>query len=247
MTKYARGHHPASRAALVPFTGASDPRRQPGAPSFGRQITSAMNELGRTDDQGDALYSEDDLEAIISNVKSSHARVIAAREILRARMPGFDRIDRIPKAGNSIDRIMDRTDGKPLQTVRIERKPDRRPEEIHMEILEMVSRQPEMLDQPWLSLKLVDMARQSATFRERLRPILEVHRPEMVASIQPPIDTTAEEVSVPEKKATPVLAAAVTEPAKAKESVKGKPKPKDPPEAAKAPERPQPDDFSAWM
>ena len=194
MSAYPKGRHPNSLAALKPFTGRDDPRRRPGAPSLGREITCQMNELGRTDDEGNALYTEDNLKEIIKDVRASHARVIAAREILRARMEGFDRIDRVPKAANSLDRILDRTDGKPLQTVRIERKPDRRPEEIHMEILEMVSRQPEMLDQAWVSLKLVDMARQSATFRERLRPILEVHRPEMVASIQPPIDTTAEEI-----------------------------------------------------
>jgi hypothetical protein len=106
----------------VPFRKGYDPRRRPGSPSIGRQITAYMNELGREDDDGNAVYTESDLKAIIKSAKSSHAKVIAAQDLLRAREEGYDKIGRIPKAADSINRIMDRTEGKAKVVMQIEHK-----------------------------------------------------------------------------------------------------------------------------
>ena len=105
---------------LHDFKGGYDPRRAVGAPSLGRRITAKLNEYGREDENGNALYPEAALREIIDNPKSAHPNVIAAGEIVRARMDGFDKIERVPKAANSIDRIIDRTEGKPTQTIRVE-------------------------------------------------------------------------------------------------------------------------------
>ncbi len=220
MSKYPPGKHPNSLAALKPFkTG--DSRRQCGAPSFGRQITSAMNELARTNEQGDAVYTESDLNEIIGNVRSSHARVIAAREILRARLGTFDKIGRIPQAANSLERIYDRTDGRPTQTIRLEAKTTRTAIEIKADIKALIVSDPGIAD----------------LLRKTAEPVLDG----LESSIE-----TAEEV--PEKKRLPAAARAAEDTAiKNIANAKAKPEPKDPPEAAKAPDRRPPDDISAWM
>ena len=222
MTRYAQGHHPASRAALVPFTGANDPRRHCGAPSFGREITSAMNHLASEDDQGQALYTEEDLKKIIADVRAPHSRVIAAREILRARLGTFDKIGRIPQSSDSLERILDRTLGRPVQTIRVQAEPARPAAEIKQEIAALIA------DDPALS----------GLVREMSPPALES-----------PIAIATPRVQVPEQKpALPAVARAVQEPAKPQEKpAEDKPEPPDPPEAAKPPERRPPDDISAWM
>ena len=168
-----RGSHPNSLANLKPFVGGGDPRRHVGAPSFGRQITSAMNELARTNEQGDAVYIESDLNEIIGNVRSSHARVIAAREILRARLGTFDKIGRIPQAANSLERIYDRTDGRPTQTIRLEAKTTRTAIEIKADIKALIVADPGIAD----------------LLRKTAEPVLD--------GLESSIETTVE---VPEKK-----------------------------------------------
>ena len=107
-------------ATLVPFKPGYDVRRAVGAPSLGRQITAYMNSLGREDEEGNAVVDAKELRAIARDGKAPHAKVMAAKEILRARMDGFDNIGRVSKAADSIDRICDRTEGKPRQTIHVE-------------------------------------------------------------------------------------------------------------------------------
>ncbi len=128
----------------VPFRKGFDPRRRVGSPSLGRQITSYWNLLGEEDDDGNARYSESDLKAIIKSPKSSHAKVIAAQDLLRARADGYDKIGRIPKAADSINRIMDRTDGKPVQSVVVARVDVRDPEQLRAELMDLMEQNPEV-------------------------------------------------------------------------------------------------------
>ena len=129
---------------LARFGTGFDPRRHVGAPSLGRQITSYMNELGSEDVDGNAKYTKSDLKAIIKDQKSSHPKVVAAQELLRARVEGYDKIDRIPKAADSIDRIMDRTDGKPVQRVEVAQVDARDPEQLRVELMDLIEQFPEV-------------------------------------------------------------------------------------------------------
>ena len=97
--------HPNSLANLTPFAKGHDPRRAVGAPSLGREFTADLNELGRKDDNGDAVYPVDELERIIADPKSAHSKVAAAQEILRMRLAGYDKMERVPKAADTLNRV----------------------------------------------------------------------------------------------------------------------------------------------
>lgn len=185
--EYGPGEHPNSRAALEPFRPGFDPRRRIGAPSLGREVTAYMNMLGAEDQDGQALYPEAELRAIIQDPRSAHAKVIAAQEILRARLEGFDKIGRVPQAANSIDRIIDRTDGKPTQRIEVTRPKDRTLEELGDDLVRLLTENPALLDSVRVQVELVSVARQLPALKQRLRPLLEVHAPEML----PALETTA--------------------------------------------------------
>ena len=163
----------------VPFRKGFDPRRRAGSPSLGRQITSYWNLLGEEDDDGNASYSESDLKAIVKNPKSSHAKVIAAQDLLRARTDGYDKIGRIPKAADSINRIMDRTEGKPKVVMQIEHK-QRSMDDVRAEMLALYAQHPALLDQPVITASVLVEARKSLQFRDAIRPILTEHRPKLL-------------------------------------------------------------------
>ncbi len=146
----------------VPFRKGFDPRRRVGSPSLGRQITSYWNLLGEEDGDGNARYSKSDLKAIIKSSGASHAKVIAAQDLLRAREDGYDKIGRIPKAADSINRIMDRTEGKPKVVMQIEHK-QRSLDDVRAELLAE--------------------ARKSSTFREVICNILAEPHPKLLEMI----------------------------------------------------------------
>ncbi len=83
-------------------------------------------------------------KAIIKDPKSSHPKVVAAQELLRARVEGYDKIGRIPKAADSINRIMDRTDGKPVQRVVVAQVDSRDPEQLRVELMDLIEQFPEV-------------------------------------------------------------------------------------------------------
>ncbi len=166
----------------VPFRKGFDPRRRPGSPSLGRQITAYMNELGREDADGNAVYAESDLKAIIKSPKSSHAKVIAAQDLLRAREDGYDKIGRIPKAADSINRIMDRTEGKAKVVMQIEHKQPSA-DDLYTQLLAYLGRHPALLDQPAISVSILVQARKSNYFRKHLVPILAEHHPKLLEAL----------------------------------------------------------------
>ena len=171
----------------VPFRKGFDPRRRVGSPSLGRQITSYWNLLGEEDDDGNARYSESELKAIIKSSKSSHAKVIAAQDLLRARTDGYDKIGRIPKSANSIDRIMDRTDGKPTVRVEVKHEQCRSLEQLDSELVGLLEQEPALLDVPMIQVQLIQVARRSALVRERLLPVLEQRHAELLPVLENPI------------------------------------------------------------
>ena len=181
--------HPQALANLskcVPFRKGYDERRHVGAPSLGRRVTAYLNELGKEDDEGDCVYTVADLKVIIKNPKSPHAKVFAAKEILRSRQDGYDKLDRIPKAANSLDRICDRTNGKPTVRMEIRHEPPS-VDVLRSRMLELYAEHPQLLDQPELQAAIVVEARRSDTFREMARPIVEQHRPELLPALEQPV------------------------------------------------------------
>ncbi len=171
----------------VPFRKGYDPRRRAGSPSLGRQITSYWNLLGEEDDDGNAAYTESDLKAIIKSSKSSHAKVIAAQDLLRAREEGYDKIGRIPKAADSINRIMDRTVGKPTVRMEVKHEQHRSLEQLDSELAALLEREPALLDVPMIQVQLIQVARRSPLVRERLLPVLEQRHPELLPVLENPI------------------------------------------------------------
>ncbi len=185
--------HPQALANLskcVPFRKGYDERRHVGAPSLGRRVTAYLNELGKEDYEGNCVYTVADLKVIIKNARSAHAKVLAAKEILRSRQDGYDKLDRVPKAANSLDRICDRTDGK--ATVRMEIRHEQPSVDVlRSQMLELYAEHPQLLDQPELRAAIVVEAMRSDTFRQMVRPIVEQHRPELLPVLeQPVIDQT---------------------------------------------------------
>ncbi len=89
-------------------------------PPMGATPREWFNELDRVDEHGMPVYTVPKLEAIASDPKSPHSKAIAARDILQARVDGWDKLDRIPKGADSRERIMDRTSGKPTVSVQVE-------------------------------------------------------------------------------------------------------------------------------
>ena len=87
--------------------------------------------------------------------------MIAAQEILRARTEGFDKLDRVPRAANSIDRIMDRTEGKPRVTMEITHVEQPSMDQIRQELLQLYAQHPQLLDNPLMQTTIAAEARQS--------------------------------------------------------------------------------------
>jgi len=166
----------------VRFRKGFDSRRRVGSPSLGRKITSYWNLLGEEDADGNAAYTESDLKAIIKSAKAPHAKVIAAQDLLRARADGYDKIGRIPKAADSLNRILDRTEGKPKVVMQIEHK-QRSLDDIRAEMLSVFAQHPALLDQPTIAASILVEARRSLDFRDGILPILSEHRPKLLEAI----------------------------------------------------------------
>lgn len=178
---YAPGHGPLAKGY--------DPRRRFGSPSLGRRITSYWNYLSEENEDGTTRFSEADLKAIVKDPKAPHPKVIASQELLRSRLEGFDRSGRVPKAADTINRILDRDIGKPKITVEIE-PPLRTRDSFESELIEFFSDHPILLDESQMILSLMAVARKSPLFTKGIRPVLAQHRPAL-------LETLDQAVSVP--------------------------------------------------
>jgi hypothetical protein len=103
---------------------------------------------------GTPKYTRADLEAICEDPAAAPAKVIAARRVLGAmKDEGRFALDRRGKAhpagtdpelGRDFDRIADRTEGKPIQSVRVEHVQDRPIAEIIADIQKLLAADPEL-------------------------------------------------------------------------------------------------------
>ena len=114
-----RGTHPNSLANLKPgqFNKGFDPRRG-NAPPLGASYIEWMNRLAVEKPNGKARYDENALKKIAKDPKAAAARRYAAQTMLRAFSDGWHK--HLPLAGSDLDRIADRTIGKPVQAVHVE-------------------------------------------------------------------------------------------------------------------------------
>ena len=126
-----------------PFSKGFDPRRHVGAPAIGRVFTSYLNELGMENEDGTAKYPLAELKNITQDPKSSHPKVMAAEDIMKARSKGFDKNNRIPKAADSLNRMCDRTVGKPVQSVMIAQVDTPNLTEMRAELVDLIAQNPD--------------------------------------------------------------------------------------------------------
>ncbi len=90
---------------------------------------------------------------------------------------------------DSLDRILDRTEGKPVQTLHVEREEVPTPDEAENNLVRYFREHPEMLENSHTQLLLLRLGRESVSLREKLSPVLEQHCPELLNAIEP-VDTT---------------------------------------------------------
>ncbi len=138
--------HPNSLANLKPhhFKKGHDSRRRIGARSAGATIREWWNTLCEMDDDGCALYDDEKLRCIADDPKESHPKRLAAKEILQAHEEGLTKFGKRLGA-DSLDRIMDRTEGKPTQRVVVERTETKDPAELRVRVMEVLAKHPELV------------------------------------------------------------------------------------------------------
>jgi hypothetical protein len=117
-------------------------------------VTEWINAFLSEKEDGTPNYPRARLEEICEDPDASPAKVIAAQRVLGAMKDGrrfaTDRRGKVypagtdPEPGRDFDRICDRTEGKPVQSVRVERVPDRPSAEILAEIRALLRSDPEL-------------------------------------------------------------------------------------------------------
>ena len=135
--------NPASLANLVaPFTGKGDPRNGPGgrAPNAGASMIDWYNRLTSTDPP----ISDDELRRIGSSDKEPIPKRQAAKSLLRSLDDEYAKNGR-PYAADDLDRVLDRTEGKPTQRVAVETREYKDPAALRVELTEILAKHPELL------------------------------------------------------------------------------------------------------
>ena len=186
-----RGESPASIGSR--FKPGPDSRRGNGSPSAGRSVTLYLNSLCKENDDGTCKYSPNELRRIARDPKSPHARVIAAKELLRCRSDGYDKNGRTPKAADSIDRLHDRTVGKPSIHVEVEDKRPRSLEQVTQDTARLVRMSAVALsNSPKMQMALLVECKESPILAAALKPVFRELLPELADALgEPVIDSTA--------------------------------------------------------
>ncbi len=154
--------HPNSLANLKPhhFKKGHDSRRRIGARSAGATIREWWNTLCETDDDGYALYDDEDLRRIADDPKESHPKRLAAKEILQAHEEGLTKFGKRLGA-DSLDRIMDRTEGKPVQMLHVQQERIPTPDEAMDALVRILNEHPDVLESAYVQMILLREARSS--------------------------------------------------------------------------------------
>ncbi len=189
--------HPNSLANLKPhhFKKGHDSRRRIGARSAGATIREWWNILCETQDNGYALYDDQELRHIADDPKESHPKRLAAKEILQAHEEGLTKFGKRLGA-DSLDRIMDRTEGKPVQMLHVQQERIPTPDEAMDTLVRFLNEHPDLLENTHVQMILLREARSSPPLRERLTPLLEQHNPDLLKAIEP-VPVTASDPDSP--------------------------------------------------
>lgn len=141
----APGKHPNSLANLTPWKPGQQPDRTGVRVNPGQSYLQWLAELGRVTPEGTAHYDTDRLKTIADDVKAPQEKRAAARD--RIGMASGEYFKAQPLMANHIDRILDRTIGKPAQHVVLEAPPALTPEEALAKLRAFDAAHPELLQQ----------------------------------------------------------------------------------------------------
>jgi len=176
--------HPNSLANLNHFKKGHDSRRRIGARSAGATIREWWNILCETDEDGYTLYDDQELRCIADDPKEAHPKRLAAKEILQAHEEGLTKFGKRLGA-ESLDRIMDRTEGKPVQMLHVQQEKLPTPDEAMDAFLRFLHEHPDVLENVHVQMVLLRGARSVPPLRERLTPLLKQHNPDLLKAMEP--------------------------------------------------------------
>ena len=131
-----------ARMTAHPNTALSQHRFQPGVAyrrSAGAVVIECYNDLANS------KCSSADLLRIGRDERVTVARRLAAKSLYRALKSGHAKNGR-PFASDDLDRVLDRTEGKPVQRVEVERTEAKDPEVLRVELLRILADHPELRD-----------------------------------------------------------------------------------------------------
>ena len=130
----ARKMHPNSLANLAePFGKNGDHPGRP--PNAGASIIEHINRM--------AMWDLSRVQAAADDPKASCSKRQAAKSLVRSMSDEFAKNGR-PFAADDLDRVLDRTDGKPVQRVEVERVEVKDPAALRVELLRILADHPEL-------------------------------------------------------------------------------------------------------
>ncbi len=132
--------HANSLANLRPPWQPGQSGNRAGRPNTGGSLIEYIHELGSESEPGIAKYPLEELEAIGADHRVSHTKAIAAQLLFLARTPGFHEKSGKPYCAMLVELILDRTVGKPVQSVHVHKTETRPPAAIGSDLAEVVSK-----------------------------------------------------------------------------------------------------------
>lgn len=114
-----------------------------GRPPIGLSYQEWLNALDTHDADGVAKYDQDALEQIRDDPAQCRAKRAAAADLLDMTRTDYDKA--VPLRANSIDRVSDRTVGRPIQSVMVQHVQPDDPEVLLAELRAAITRSPELL------------------------------------------------------------------------------------------------------
>lgn len=149
--------HPNSLANLCPPWQPGQSGNRKGRPNSGGSLIEYVHELMDESEPGIAKYTLEELNAISADHRVSHPKAIAAQLVTLARTPGFHEKSGKPYCAMLVDMILDRTVGKPVQSVHVHKTETREPAAIGADLDALYARRI-TADPAALSRALVNMA-----------------------------------------------------------------------------------------
>ncbi|MEE9129859.1 MAG: hypothetical protein V3T84_07545 [Phycisphaerales bacterium] len=137
--------HANSLANLRPPWQPGQSGNRKGRPNTGGSLIEYIHELGSESEPGVAKYPLEELEAIGADHRASHTKAMAAQLLVLARTPGFHEKSGKPYCAMLVEMILDRTVGKPVQSVMVQHTQSDDPEVLLAELRAAITRSPELL------------------------------------------------------------------------------------------------------